>query len=111
MTIPGLLDLAEKQGKIDNFAIVAGRKPGKITLANCPDSDVYKLIEDAAYSLAWRRDVALETRDDGIIELIVAAQDKDGFLNTQYALPLEDPASPPNAEGTKLGYGNYGGES
>ncbi|MCX7050201.1 MAG: hypothetical protein NTX50_32545 [Candidatus Sumerlaeota bacterium] len=32
VTIPGLLDLAETQGKIDNFAIVAGRKPGKIWL-------------------------------------------------------------------------------
>lgn len=105
VTLPGLLDLAEKQGRIDNFAIVAGRKTGKIRIANCSDAPVYKLIEAAAYSLAWRRDPALEKRVDGIIELIAAAQDKDGYLNTQFALPLEDPATPANAKGSKFGYG------
>ncbi|MCX5772612.1 MAG: glycoside hydrolase family 127 protein, partial [Candidatus Hydrogenedentes bacterium] len=107
VTIPGLLDLAEKEGKIDNFAIIAGRKPGKISLHNCGDSDVYKLIEAAAYTLAWRRDPALEKRIDDIVELIAAAQDKDGYLNTQFAFPLEHPASPPaNAPHVKrFGYG------
>ncbi|MEI8376429.1 MAG: beta-L-arabinofuranosidase domain-containing protein [Planctomycetota bacterium] len=107
VTLPDMLDLAEKQGKIDNFAIVAGRKPGKIKLASCPDSDVYKLLEAAAYSLAWRRDPALETRVDNLIELIAAAQDKEGYLNTQYMLPLGHPASPPAEDPTVLrrGYG------
>ncbi len=107
VTIPDMLDLAETQGKIDNFAIVAGRKAGKIKLASCPDSDVYKLLEAAAYTLAWRRDPALESRIDKLIELIAAAQDKDGYLNTQFALPRDHPASPPANDPVVLrrGYG------
>lgn len=90
--LPTLFDLAEKQGKIDNFRIVAGRKKGKIRLYNAADSDVYKLLEDAAYSFVHHPDKALMARVDSIIDLIVAAQAPDGYLNTQYMLPFSDPA-------------------
>lgn len=93
-TIPDLLELAETQGKLDNFAIVAGKKSGKIRLHNCPDSDVYKLLEAASYTLAWRNDPALEKQTDEIIGVIAAAQADDGYLNTQYLLPFGHPASP-----------------
>jgi len=94
-TIPDLLDLAEEQGKIPNFAIVAGKKDGKIRLHNCPDSDVFKILEGASYSLAWRRNPELEKCVDEIIDLIAAAQQPDGYLNTQFSLPFDHPASPP----------------
>jgi uncharacterized protein len=106
-TIPDLLNLAEEEGKLNNFRIVAGRKKGKIGLYNAPDSDVYKVIQDAAYSLAWRRDSPLEKRLDAIIDDIAAAQQPDGYLNTQYTLPFDDPASPPatNQHVRVFGYG------
>jgi len=94
VTIPDLLTLAEEQGKIDNFRIVAGRKAGKYRTCNAADSDVYKLIEDAAYSLAWRRNPQLEKRLDTLIADIVAAQQPGGYLNTQFTLSLDDPAAP-----------------
>lgn len=95
VTVPDLLDLAETQGKLDNFRLVAGRKTGKIRTYNAADSDVYKLIEAAAYTLAWRRSPELERRLDTLIDDIVAAQQPDGYLNTQFTLPLDHPAAPP----------------
>jgi len=94
VTLPDLLDLAEEQGKIDNFRMVAGRKAGKYRTYNAPDSDVYKLIEDAAYALAWRTNAGLERRIDGIIEDIIAAQQPDGYLNTQFTISLTNSAAP-----------------
>jgi len=109
-TIPDLLKLAENQGKVDNFAIVAGKKKGEIRLHNCPDSDVYKLLEAASYTLSWRGDPDLERRIDEIIGLIAAAQADDGYLNTQYMLPFDHPASPDRNSPHVKRYG-YGPES
>jgi DUF1680 family protein len=54
------------------------------------DSDVYKVLEGAAYSLMNRPDPVLEAEIDRIIELIAAAQEEDGYLSTYYT--LEEPA-------------------
>ncbi|WP_215224758.1 glycoside hydrolase family 127 protein [Echinicola shivajiensis] len=94
VTIPHLLDIAENQGKIDNFRIVAGEKQGKLSLYNAPDSDVYKLIEAAAYYLHQFEDPDLENRIDEIIRVILAAQAENGYLHTQYMLDFDDPAAP-----------------
>ena len=91
-TIPDVLKMSE--GRIKNFAIVAGQAKGKLLVANSPDSDLYKILEAAAYTLARRRDAKLDKRVDGIIAKIAAAQADDGYLNTQYMLPLGHPASP-----------------
>jgi len=93
-TIPHLLQIAKRTGKLDNFAIVAGKKKGKIALHLCPDSDVYKILEAASYSLAWKRDPRLDSRVDELIALIADAQADDGYLNTQFMLPFGHPASP-----------------
>lgn len=44
------------------------------------DSDLYKVMEGAAYLLQTERDPALEARMDRIIEVIAAAQAEDGYL-------------------------------
>ena len=104
-TIPDLLKMAE--GRIKNFAIIAGQEQGKLMLANSPDSDLYKILEAAAYTLAWRPDPALDRQVDEVIAKIAAAQARDGYLNTQYMLPLGYPASPgPDHRNVKrYGYG------
>lgn len=94
VTIPHLLDIAEKEGKINNFRIIGGFKEGKITLHNAGDSDVYKLIEAAGYSFATRHDSLLKARIDSLILIIASAQLPDGYLNTQYTLPDDHPSSP-----------------
>ncbi len=94
VTIPSLLDLADDQGKIDNFKIVAGIQKGKISLYNAPDSDVYKLIEAAGYSFANLENKALESRIDKLIDVILKAQNPNGYLHTQYMLDSTDTSYP-----------------
>lgn len=50
------------------------------------DSDAYKWLEAAAYSLALRRDETLGRNADELIDLIADAQDKDGYLNTYFTI-------------------------
>src|SRR6185436_20870862 len=50
------------------------------------DSDVYKTIEAAAYSLATHPDPALDKYVDSIIAKIAAGQQPDGYLITYYTL-------------------------
>jgi DUF1680 family protein len=76
----------ESEGKIDNFRVVAGVKDGKHRGAVWEDSDVYKVIEGAAYCLAQKRDAAIEKQFDDLIDLIADAQQKDGYLDTYFTL-------------------------
>ena len=50
------------------------------------DSDAAKWLEAAAYSLAVHPDENLEKQADELIDLIAAAQDKDGYLNTYFTV-------------------------
>ncbi|MBK7876721.1 MAG: glycoside hydrolase family 127 protein [Planctomycetes bacterium] len=86
VVIPACLDQCERTHRIHNFAVAAGRVEGAHEGALYNDSDVYKVIEGAAYALARKRDAALEARIDAIIELIAAAQHEDGYLNTYVQL-------------------------
>ena len=52
VTVPACLDQCEKTHRLDNFAIAAGIHQGKHEGYLFNDSDVYKVIEGAAYSLA-----------------------------------------------------------
>ena len=50
------------------------------------DSDVAKWIEASAYSLATHPDADLEAKVDAAVDLIAAAQQPDGYLNTHYTV-------------------------
>ena len=50
------------------------------------DSDVYKALEGMAYSLVNKPDPELEKKCDKWIDLFVAAQEEDGYINTFYSL-------------------------
>ncbi|MEI6674840.1 MAG: glycoside hydrolase family 127 protein [Verrucomicrobiota bacterium] len=89
VTIPYCFKQCEKTGRIDNFAIAAGLKQGTHIGAPYNDSDVYKIIEGAAYSLQSQPDPVLEQYLDGMIATITAAQQSDGYLFTYYT---PDPA-------------------
>ena len=54
------------------------------------DSDVAKWIEAAAYSLMIQPDADLASRLDTLCNLIAAAQEPDGYLNTHYTLKTPD---------------------
>ncbi len=91
---------SEETDRIANF-INAG-KHLKGTFKGIPynDSDVYKIIEGAAYSLATHPDPELEKYLDELIANIASAQEPDGYLYTARTLGFD--------YGTKDGKTDYG---
>jgi hypothetical protein len=77
---------SEETGRIHNFE-AAGRRDGK-GFRGIPydDSDVYKIIEGAAYALATHPDPELEGYLDGLVDSIARAQEPDGYLYTARTL-------------------------
>ncbi len=91
VTIPYCFKKCEQTGRISNFAKAGGLMPGNFEGIYFNDSDLYKVIEGAAYSLKTHPDAELETYVDGVIDQIAAAQWKDGYLYTFYSLPQRQP--------------------
>ncbi|MFO0827620.1 MAG: glycoside hydrolase family 127 protein [Phycisphaerales bacterium] len=82
VTIPTCFRQCEQTGRIANFDRAAGKDPTPFQ-GNCyDDSDVYKVIEGAAYSLAQHPDPELDAYLDALIARIAAAQESDGYLYT-----------------------------
>ncbi len=83
VTLPYTFQQLEETGRIKNFEIAGGEKKGAFcTHYVFDDSDVYKIIEGAAYSLQVHPDPKLEAYLDELIEKIGAAQEPDGYLYT-----------------------------
>jgi uncharacterized protein len=83
-SIPVNLDMLEKSGNLKNFELAAAKVTKGFIGPVFMDSDVYKALEAAAYSLATHPDPALEKRLDDIIAMLAAAQLPDGYLDTYY---------------------------
>ncbi|MCM3000194.1 glycoside hydrolase family 127 protein [Paenibacillus cellulositrophicus] len=90
VTLRTCLDKCESTGRISNFAKAAGLMEGEFEGIYFNDSDVYKVLEGAAYLLMADRDPELEAEVDRIIGLIAAAQEPDGYLTTYYTLEAPD---------------------
>ena len=80
----------EKSGRIDNFRRASGRKKGEFEGLFFNDSDVYKWLEAASYSLGNHPDRKLEDRVDKLIEEIADAQQEDGYLDTYFTLEKKE---------------------
>jgi DUF1680 family protein len=94
VTIPFGFRKSEREGRIRNFERAAharaGAYEGKMPF---DDTDVYKLIEGASYSLQSHPDPALDRFLDGLIGKIAAAQEPDGYLTTYKTIdPRRSPA-------------------
>ncbi|MEO7766591.1 MAG: beta-L-arabinofuranosidase domain-containing protein, partial [Ferruginibacter sp.] len=83
VTIPYILRMCKEHGRIDNFLAAAGKGENKVC-SEFPfdDTDVYKWIEGASYSLQVEPNSALSGYLDTLIAIIGAAQEKDGYLYT-----------------------------
>ncbi|WP_039839308.1 glycoside hydrolase family 127 protein, partial [Paenibacillus sonchi] len=77
---------AEPSHAIANFEIAAGRRTGEFHGFVFQDSDVAKWLEAVGYSLKLKRDPELEARADAVIDLVAAAQQPDGYLNTYFTV-------------------------
>ena len=82
VTIPYNFEKCEETGRLRNFAIAGGLEEGKFEGIFFNDSDVFKVIEGASYSLQVYDDPELETYLDDLISKIAAAQEEDGYLYT-----------------------------
>ena len=63
-----------------------GLKRGEFKGIHYDDSDVYKVIEGASYSLSTHPDPQLEKYLDDLIAKIAAAQRPDGYLYTFHTI-------------------------
>lgn len=83
ITIPYTLEQCRKTGRIDNFLRAAGKIPvDTMTAYPFDDTDLYKIIEGASYSLQAKKNPALEKYLDTLIAIIASAQEPDGYLYT-----------------------------
>ncbi|NCB08286.1 MAG: glycoside hydrolase family 127 protein, partial [Bacteroidia bacterium] len=91
VTIPIAIQKSDETGRIKNFAIAAGLEEG-VFCSPYPfdDSDIYKIIEGAAYSLQMFPDPELEETVDSLIFLIGEAQEDDGYLFTNRTIMGEN---------------------
>jgi len=90
VTVPHCLHQCEITGRIRNFEVAGGLVQGKFEGIYFNDSDVYKVVEGAAYALAFHPDPQLDARLDELIAKFAAAQQKDGYLNTYFTLVEPD---------------------
>jgi YD repeat-containing protein len=97
VTIPFAFKKDEATGRVDNFIRAAKALRGepfenhKYPPYPFDDTDVYKVIEGASYTLSVHPDAQLEAYVDGLIEKIGAAQEPDGYLYTARTI---DPLHP-----------------
>jgi uncharacterized protein len=83
VTIPIAFGYCESTGRVKNFEIAGGLDTGKFqTIYPFDDSDVFKIIEGASYSLQTYPDPKLEAYLDSLIYKIGFAQEDDGYLYT-----------------------------
>ncbi len=71
---------SEETGRIENFAKAGRREQGKFEGIPFNDSDVFKIIEGAAYTLSTHPDPKLDKYLDDLIAKIASAQEPDGYL-------------------------------
>ncbi len=88
VTIPFAFQKCEETGRVDNF-VRAAKALRREPLQNTKppgypfdDSDLYKVIEGASYTLSVHPDPKLESYVDSLISKISAAQEPDGYLYT-----------------------------
>lgn len=83
VSIPSAFKQCELNGRFDNFALAGGLIKGEHKGDfSFDDTDPYKIIEGASYSLAVKYDPQLDAYLDSVITLISAAQEPDGYLTT-----------------------------
>ncbi len=92
-TIQYAFDKCSTEGRMDNFLIAGGELEGK-TCGKMPfdDTDLYKIIEGASYSLISAPDPKLKAYIDSVIAIIKVGQEVDGYLTTWRTI---DPHHPP----------------
>jgi DUF1680 family protein len=91
VTIPASFARCENTGRVKNFEMAATRTGKFCTAYPFDDTDIYKTIEGASYSLAVHPDPKLDAYVDSLITIVGKAQEPDGYLYTARTI---DPLHP-----------------
>ena len=92
VTIPLAFSKCEETGRCDNFVKAAHPHPEyKVGGYSFDDTDVYKTIEGASYSMQIYPDEKLDSYIDSILTLVAAAQEPDGYLYTARTMNPDHP--------------------
>lgn len=83
VTIPASFDQCRTTGRIRNFEMAAERRGTFLTKYSFDDTDIYKTLEGASYTLATHTDKNLDAYLDSLIDVIGRAQEPDGYLFTE----------------------------
>jgi DUF1680 family protein len=98
VTIPASFERCDKTGRVKNFVMAAAHSGKFCTTYPFDDTDIYKTIEGASFSLSLFPDKKLELYIDSLITIIGAAQEPDGYLYTARTI---DPLHPHKWAGTE----------
>jgi uncharacterized protein len=96
-TIPVAFEQCERTNRVDLFVraaqVLRGQEPANRNPPGYPfdDTDVYKVIEGASYTLSVHPDPKLDAYVDGLIVKIAAAQEPDGYLYTTRTINPKQP--------------------
>ncbi len=94
-TIAFGFDKCTTEGRLENFLIAGKKKSGKVH-GKMPfdDTDVYKIIEGASYSLISAPNKALDDYLDSVISIIKIGQEPDGYITTWFSIDPDNPPAP-----------------
>jgi len=98
VTIPASFARCENTGRVKNFEMAASHTGKFCTKFPFDDTDIYKTIEGASYSMAVHPDPALDHYVDSLISIVGGAQEPDGYLYTARTI---DPLHPHPWSGTE----------
>lgn len=92
VSIPHGNEQLEKAGNYQNLRIAAGKETGTFT-GGWPfqDSDIFKFQEALGFEIGNGSSDALESMLVASADLVAAAQEPDGYLNTWYQIKKEKP--------------------
>ena len=83
VTIPIAFEKSRETGRIKNFKVAGGLEDGSFcSLYPFDDSDVFKIVEGACYSIQTYPDPDLEAYIDTLVYYFGEAQEDDGYLYT-----------------------------
>ena len=82
VTIPASFERCESTGRVKNFEMAAAKSGKFCTIYPFDDTDIYKTIEGASFSMALYPDKRMDDYIDSLIVKIRNAQEPDGYLYT-----------------------------
>jgi len=80
----------EDSGNFNNLKLAAGSGQGEYRTPVFMDSDIYKWLEAVSYELINCPDPELEAMANQAIDLLAAAQQEDGYLNSYFQVVEPD---------------------